>query len=289
MGETRINKQNKDRLFKFLFGRSENKKWTLSLYNAINGTHYKDPEEIDINTIEDVIYMGMKNDVSYILRDMMSIYEQQSTICPNMPVRQMMYAGRLYDKYIKQHGLNIYGRRQIHLPVPRLVVFYNGRDEEPDEKELNLSDAFAESKRDLADITVRTRMININCGHSKRLLEACEVLKEYSWFVNTVRTNCINMDTEAAVGKAIDDMPENYELKEFLESHRTEVVMSCLTEYDEEATMRMFADEAREEGRKEGRKAERRKTAAERKRADIAEARVRELEAILAAVSGSAE
>ena len=104
------------------------------------------------------------------------------------------------------------------------------------------------------------------------------------------------MDTEAAVGKAIDDMPENYELKEFLESHRTEVVMSCLTEYDEEATMRMFADEAREEGRKEGRKAERRKTAAERrkaeaerKRADIAEARVRELEAILAAVSGSAE
>ncbi len=64
MSGASINRENKDRLFKFIFGRTENRKWTLSLYNAINGTDYTDPEEIEINTIEDVIYMGMKNNVN---------------------------------------------------------------------------------------------------------------------------------------------------------------------------------------------------------------------------------
>ena len=254
MGETHISREHKDRLFKFIFGRSENKGWTLSLYNAINGSTYSDPEEIEINTIEETVYMGMKNDVSYILRDIMSIYEQQSTFCPNMPVRQLMYAGRLYDKYIKQHSLNIYGRRQIRLPVPRLVVFYNGRDEWLDETELHLADAFEESVKELADISVRTRMVNINYGHSGKLMEACKVLSEYSWFVNEIRNNSKSMGVEMAVDKAIDDMPVDYELKTFLEGHRSEVVMSCLTEYDEEATMKMIVDDAREDGREEGRK-----------------------------------
>ena len=165
-----------------------------------------------------------------------------------------MYSGRLYDKYIKQHGLNIYGKRQISLPVPRLVVFYNGRDELPDETELHLADAFEESVKGFADISVRTRMVNINYGHSGKLLESCKVLSEYSWFVNEIRNNSKNMGIEMAVGKAIDDMPVEYELKTFLEGHRSEVVMSCLTEYDEEATMKLIADDAREDGREEGRK-----------------------------------
>ena len=97
-------------------------------------------------------------------------------------------------------------------------------------------------------------MVNINYGHSGKLMEACKVLSEYSWFVNEIRNNSKGMEIELAVGKAIDDMPIDYELKTFLEGHRSEVVMSCLTEYDEEATMKMIADDPREDGREEGRK-----------------------------------
>ena len=134
-----INTDHKDRLFSFLFGKEENKEWTLSLYNAVNKTHYTDPEDIRITTIEDTIYMGMKNDLSFILFYVMNLYEQQSTFNPNMPVRQLMYAGKLYDKYIQINRLNIYGRKMIRLPIPKLVVFYNGTEEREDTV-LKLSD-----------------------------------------------------------------------------------------------------------------------------------------------------
>ena len=49
--------EHKDRVFKFLFGNPENKHWTLSLYNAVNGSSYSDPEEIQFNTIEDAVYL----------------------------------------------------------------------------------------------------------------------------------------------------------------------------------------------------------------------------------------
>ena len=85
----RINNQYKDRLFKFIFGREEHKDWTLSLYNAINGSNYKEEKEIQITTIDSVVYLSMKNDVSFLLdtAGTMNFYEQQSTYNPNMPVR----------------------------------------------------------------------------------------------------------------------------------------------------------------------------------------------------------
>ena len=105
-----INRKHKDRLFSFLFGREENRKWTLELYNAINNSNYTNQEEIEITTMEDVLYMGMKNDLSFVLHGVMSIFEQNSTWNPNLPVRELMYAGKLYDKHIHKYGLNIYGK-----------------------------------------------------------------------------------------------------------------------------------------------------------------------------------
>lgn len=123
-----VNKENKDRLFRLLFGDERYKANTLELYNAINGTSYTNPDELEFNTIDDFIYMGMKNDTSFIIRDDLSIFEQQSTYNPNMPVRGLMYLGKVYDSYIKSHKLNIYGKTQITLPVPQYVVFYNGTE-----------------------------------------------------------------------------------------------------------------------------------------------------------------
>ena len=119
----------KDRLFSFLFGNEAHKEWTLSLYNAINGTQYDNPDDISIETIRQVLYMGMHNDVAFIIADQLSLYEQQSTFNPNMPLRMLEYTANLFEKYIKREALNKYGHRQIMLPVPRLVVFYNGTEE----------------------------------------------------------------------------------------------------------------------------------------------------------------
>ena len=58
----RINREFKDRLFKMLFGRAENKRNALELYNALNGTNYANVDDLEFVTLEDAVYMGIKND-----------------------------------------------------------------------------------------------------------------------------------------------------------------------------------------------------------------------------------
>ncbi len=249
-----INKTHKDRLFSFLFGRQENRGWTLSLYNAVNNTSYTDAGGMEFTTIGDAVYMGMKNDLSFLLDSYMSVYEQQSTFNPNMPVRGLMYAGRLYDKYIHMHHLNIYGKKMVTLPVPKLVTFYNGTDGKGDEVVLRLCDAFGEvlDARE-SDIQVRVRMLNINHGHNRKLMDACRPLSEYAWLVEEIRKNKREpMAIEEAVDKAINDMPEGFEIKGYLVGNRAEVKNMCITEYNEAETLQMFKEEGRKEGIKEG-------------------------------------
>ena len=226
------NVQYKDRLFNFLFGSEENKEWTLSLYNAVNGSHYTDSSMIKITTIREVMYLGMHNDVSFLISNEMNLYEQQSTYNPNMPVRLLQYAGNLYEKYFKENSLNKYGGRLLQLPVPKLVVFYNGKKEQPDEMILKLSDSFPEGSD--ADIEVKVRMLNVNVGRNRLLLEACKPLGEYSWLVDEIRRN------------------NSFVIKSFLELHRTEVKGMLLTEYNEAEAMELFREEGRAEGRAEG-------------------------------------
>ncbi len=246
-----INTKYKDRLFSFIFGRPERKEWTLSLYNAVNGSSHTDPEEIEIVTMEDILYMGMKNDMSFLITDTANMYEQQSTYNPNMPVRKLMYAARLYDRYIHMNRLNIYSTKQIRLPVPKLVTFYNGMEEREDDI-LELKDAFltedgkpAETE---SDIQVRVRMININYGKNKELMGACRPLSEYAWFIAEIRRNNQGMDIESAVDSALEAMPEEFGLKKFLVANKAEVKQMCITEYNEAETMEQFREEGREEG-----------------------------------------
>ena len=249
------NRQYKDRLFNFLFGAEENKDWTLSLYNAVNGSSYDDPSAIEITTIKEVMYLGMHNDVSFLIADNMALYEQQSSFNPNMPLRMLQYAGNLYEKYVKQNKLNKYGKTLIALPVPKFVVFYNGEDEQPDEKIFKLSDSFPKGSN--PDIEVRVRMLNVNIGRNRELLEACKPLGEYSWLVEEVRRKNTTKDEdgmESAIDRAISSMPDDFLIKPFLEAHRAEVKGMLLTEYNEVEQMEQFREDGKVEGRIEGRK-----------------------------------
>ncbi len=256
MTEAVINNEHKDRLFTLLFGRSENRAWTLELYNAVNGFHYDNPDDIEITTLDDALYMGMKNDVSFILNEHMNIYENQSSFNPNMPLRQLMYAGRLYDKYVHLHKLNVYGSGIVRLPIPKLVVFYNGTDREAeDEQILYLRDSFEDGDPNgESDIIVRVRMININYGCNKALLEACKPLSEYSWFIEEIRHNQkdLHLKIDDAVNRAIDTMPKDYLIRPLLVGHRSEVNMGWMDDHSAEEINELSKEDGRREGLAEG-------------------------------------
>lgn len=99
-------------------------------------------EEIEYNTIEDAVYLGMRNDVSFILVDELNLWEHQSTYNPNMPMRFLLYAAKLYEKYIA--GSDYYPYSSVLQPAPRqkCVCFYNGTANQPERKILRLSEAF---------------------------------------------------------------------------------------------------------------------------------------------------
>lgn len=94
-----VNKKYKDTVFRMLF---KDKKHLLELYNGINGTNYKNEKELRINILENAVYMNMKNDVSYVFRFEMTLYEHQSTLCPNMPLRDLFYVSRLLESELEQ-------------------------------------------------------------------------------------------------------------------------------------------------------------------------------------------
>ena len=242
-------KDYKDRLFKFIFGNPENRNWTLSLYNAVNGTDYSNPDEIQFNTIADAVYMRMKNDVSFIIAFEMNLWEHQSTFNPNMPMRFFIYGGRLYEKYIATSDYYQYSSSLQPVPRPVCICFYNGTKEQPEKMILRLSNAYEGE----GDIEVRVTMLNINYGKNQSLMDACEPLKEYAWLVDAVRRHqAEKMDLDAAVDASMDEMSDEFVIKPFLMENRAEVKNMFLTEYNEEKVMEKEREEGRQEGRQEG-------------------------------------
>ena len=240
-----INRSYKDRLFKIIF---EDKKELLSLYNALTGKNYQNPDELEINTIDDVIYMHLKNDMSFILDDWQNLFEQQSTFNPNQPLRGFFYFADLYK--VKYFGKKIYSTRLLKIPTPQYIVFYNGTTNMPDKKELRLSDAFQQPTTQ-PDIEVVAHMLNINYGHNKELMERCRKLKEYAQFIDIIRhylRENKQWSNEQAISKAIDDCIQNNILRDILQKERLRVMASILSEFDEVGYKEMIQDEAIEDG-----------------------------------------
>lgn len=249
MAGTKINRTYKDRLFRLRFGSEEYKEDILSIYNALNGTSHHNADDISITTIDDVIYIKMKNDVSLLLDGNISLWEQQSSVNPNMPVRGLLYFGNLYDQYIKMHKLNIYGKKLQKIPAPRYIVFYNGEEECEPLAKLRLSDAFIH-KTDSGEFEWTATVYNLNRGKNDELLAKCRPLAEYMELVNRIRDNQRNgMSVNDAVDYAVDRCIADGIMSDFLTKHKAEVRNVCITEFDE----KVYTDGIREEGREEGR------------------------------------
>mgnify|MGYP001149622414 CR=1 FL=1 len=238
----------RDTLFRMLY---RNKVRLLSLFNAVNGTHYDNPDDLTITTLEGVLYLGMKNDVSCIIDMMMQLYEHQSTVNPNMPLRNLFYVSDLLQKYIYEEGLDIYSRKQIKIPTPKFVVFYNGDEEQPERKEILLSKAFSANTGE-TNMELVVLQININKGQNEELKAACKTLQEYAEFTERAREHRKEMELEDAIRTTIDECIRDGILKDFLLKNKAEVYHMCLYEFDVELHERVLREEEREEGRLEG-------------------------------------
>ena len=267
----RTNRKHKDRLFRFIFEEKEN---LLQLYNAINGTNYSNTEDLEIVTLKDIIYMRMKNDISFLIDCQLNLFEHQSSDNPNMPLRGLLYLARQYEKYVKINNYNIYGTKRIPIPTPQYIIFYNG-DEWGEERKLwKLSDSFARDKEN-GCMELEVLQLNINYGHNKEIMEKCRPLWEYTVFVGKVKHYNMLMNVEDAVDRAVDECIKEEVQKEILIAHRAEVKDMLLTEYDEAETLRMFKRDWDEEVAEELNAAKEKARVAE-ENARVAEKKARE-------------
>jgi len=255
--ESKTNLQYKDRLFRFIFGAEERKENLLSLYNALNGSDYSDIDGLEIATIEDFIYMGFKNDVSFIVEDALNLYEHQSTYNPNMPLRGLFYYASMYERYVDTHELNIYSSKRLRIPTPQYVVFYNGNKEAPDQEILKLSDLFTAPSRDGGCYEWTATMLNINLPHNAAIMDKCRPLWEYAYFVDQVKQFNQDHPIEEAIDLAVKKCIETNVMANILEAHRAEVTEMLMNEYNEDKTMDLFKKEFIQEGIQQGIKTER--------------------------------
>ena len=240
------NRQYKDTVFRMLFSEKEN---LLSLYNAVTGNTYQNADDLKIVTLENAIYMGMKNDLAFMLETNIYLYEHQSTLNSNIPLRDLIYIGIEYQQYVDDKSL--YSSRLQKIPALKFMVFYNGTDAVDDRVELRLSNAY-EHLAGEPDLELKVLMLNVNEGHNKELMEQCQTLKEYAIYVARVRKYILEMNLNDAVARAIDECIKEGILVEFLRKNRSEVKMVSILEYDKEWEEKKLRKAEYEAGRSEG-------------------------------------
>ena len=211
----KANRNYKDTVFRMLFSDRKN---LLSLYNAVNQRDYKNPEDLEIVTLENAIYMEMKNDLAFIVD------------------KKSLFSSTLQK-----------------IPAPNFIEFYNGSTVIADCTELRLSSAFehlsGEPKLELV-VTV----LNVNEGHNADLMQHCSMLKEYSQYVARVRHYASDMPLNEAVKHAVDECIREGILAEFLTRNRNEVISMSIFEYDKELEEKKLRKAEYEYGFSEGEK-----------------------------------
>ncbi|MCQ2506079.1 MAG: hypothetical protein MJ113_02760 [Lachnospiraceae bacterium] len=222
----------------------------LSLYNAINGSHYTEPEMVEMKTLDGGVSLSVKNDAAFLIDMNLNFYEHQSSVCGNMPLRNLIYFKTVIDQYIK--GKHIYGTKKIILPRPHFIVFYNGKEGMPEYYEQRLSEAFVPGNEE-PQLELICKFYNINKGFNEKLKVNCKFLDDYMFLVDRIRDEQIKNQ-----GKTEDEMMEiiesvvdfcilNNKLKGFLINRREEVLKMYKLDLTYETHEKFLREELREE------------------------------------------
>ena len=276
----------KDTVFRKIFNNKEN---LLALYNALNGTHYNNPEDIEIITLDNALFLKMKNDIAFLVStDQICLVEHSSTVCLNYPLRSLLYLTKEYQAILKQRNQDILSYTQVKIPTPRCIVLYNGPAQRPEREVMKLSDAFANQEVE-GCLELKVEILNINYGKNESLQKACKTLEDYAILVAKIREYAREMDDlSMAVHKAIQYCIDHDHLRDFLILNQAEVAaMSLLEGSWEEYADSMDQElerlkESEKALKKELEKVSREKDAELKRISSEKDARIKELEALLA-------
>ncbi len=239
----------KSSVFAMLFA---DPKEALALYNAVSGKNYTNPKKLRITTLSNAIYLDMKNDISFLIDARLCMVEHQATVNPNMPLRDLFYVSRQYEK--------LYGDEKIYLSTPKkisapfFVTIYNGKEKQPERRVMRLSELYEyQPVEEEPSLELKVLQLNINPGYNEGLKDRCKILGEYTMFIERIRAKEKSFPLAEAVEMAIDECIEEGILEEFLRNQKREVQRMILFEYDKKKYKKYLKEEARAEGLAEGR------------------------------------
>jgi predicted transposase YdaD len=239
--EAGANRRHTDSVFTKLFS---DKRILLELYNALKGTSYGIDTEIRMANLDNVLFMGRKNDIAFIMEGrIVVLIEHQSTLNWNMPLRMLIYATKIYEILAGPKGL--FRTDMMKSPRPEFIVLYNGEDEFPDRHVMKLSDMYVEPCDEcIGTLDLPVKVFNINKGHNEELASRSENLRGYEIFVYLVRGYVkAGMDRDSALKQAVDDCIRQNVLKKFLEENSAEVRNMIFGEWDIEVAKEVWLEE----------------------------------------------
>ena len=237
----------KDSVFVTIF---HDKAKLIELYNALFDTNYDENTPIDIVTIKDVLFRTLKNDVAFVLGGrFVVLVEHQSSINENMPLRDLMYISTVLKRMIDTTRL--YREKRLMIPRPTFAVLYNGTKDFPAYQELRLSDSFlGEKQKDEEDaLQLVVRVYNINTEKNSEILRKCETLRQYSRFVEIMRSYKEDSElTNDVIVEVLEKCKAEGVLTEFLDKYGTEIVEMLFKELTREEDLEISRLDGYEEG-----------------------------------------
>ena len=238
------NREYKDSVFSLYLSEPER---LIDVYNAVANTKYPLDTPVEINTLTDVLYKNQINDLSFVLDgQIVVLIEHQSTLNENMALRLFLYSARVYEKITKQKPL--YRRKQVKIPVPRFIVLYNGNEPYPEQGEQKLSDSFI-FQQENPQLELKIDIYNFNFEVNAEIVKRSKSLAEYSRFIGLIKSNLADgLMLEEAKKQAIEYGMEHDIMKEFLETHGTEVHNMLLSGWNMDEALAVSKEEGFEDG-----------------------------------------
>ena len=239
---TAVNRTYKNTVFQMIF---HQKKELLELYNGLNKSRYTNEEDLKIVTLENAVYMSMKNDLAFVLDMRLHMYEHQSTHNPNIPLRDLFYVSQEYQTLVDKKSL--YGSKAVRIPAPRFVVFYNGTAKQPERRWMRLSDLY-EIPEENPVLELKVLVLNINRGNNEELTEKCKTLKEYMLYIERIRyyIDGEKKSLQEAVETAVDECIKEGILADFLRKNKAEAIAVSIFEYDKDKEIRLMKEAERD-------------------------------------------
>ena len=217
----------------------------LSLCNAVLGTNYKNPDKLEINTLEGIFFDSRKNDISCSIdNQFLVLVEHQSSVNNNMPFRFLAYVTELLNKLVTDKR-KLYKEQLIGFPSPKFFVLYNGKEFEPVEKIMRLSDAFG---GDSSSLELRVTAYNINREVNAPLLFKCPYLRDYSTLVGEVKAGLAKgLSLRNSIIRAVKLCLANGIMSDYLVEHSEEVFDMLALEWNLDDAKQAWQEEAREQ------------------------------------------